>query len=295
MTTGRWPDLLSDLARRRSTAGNARLDELCEYAPDGARQEDLVFWFTQLVAWLRPKSHEGSRARVRFLRARLENHPAWKRKVSTALSKLMGGSKLESFLAYGGIPRDFHFLGALGQWFSARLLPSPCRTTDIERIVQLAFREADLDWLAPSGAAALLAEFVDANLHAGIAAGLREATLDLAQQLAAQAHAPSVRSLAPQDRSSFRGLYEAVTKLHDAEPDGPTLGAVRDRIKQCLLAVESLRAQLAERGADLNTTFQLSRMRLQLERLMLLVSLRSADASALPRARTELARVSSES
>ena len=41
-------------ARRRHD-GTARLDELCEFAPANAEQEELVLWFTQLVAWLRSK------------------------------------------------------------------------------------------------------------------------------------------------------------------------------------------------------------------------------------------------
>jgi site-specific recombinase len=267
----------------RDATTNARLDELCEFAPDGGEQEELVFWFTQLVAWLRPSRGQRADARLRFLRTQLEGHPEWKAKVTGAIGELVKHTDVEQLLAYGGIPMHFHFGGAVTEWLVGRVLPSACRTTEAGQILRLAFEERDVEWLASDEIVPLLRSLVDPSLVEVLERGLREALVSLAHQIIAQAHAPSIRTLAIAERSPFRGLYDAVSSL-DADPTGrSTFEGLRGRIKQCLLLLRSHRSELAARGADLNTTFQLGRMRQQLERLSLLASLRHDPAPAVLR------------
>jgi site-specific recombinase len=267
----------------REETTNARLDELCEFAPTNGEQEELVFWFTQLIEWVRPKRGQRADARLRFLRTQLETHPEWKEKVTGAIGKLVTSSDIEQLLAYGGIPLHFHFGGAVKEWLVGRVLPSACRTTDASQILRVAFEERDVEWLASYELVPLLRSLVDPSLVDALEHGLREALVSLAHQVIAQAQAPSIRTLATAERSPFRGLYEAVLSLN-ADPTGKSMfEGLRGRIKQCLLLVRSHRSELAARGADLNTTFQLGRMRQQLERLSLLANLRHDPAAAILR------------
>jgi site-specific recombinase len=277
--------LLSLLGRSDGT--NARLDELCEFAPANAEQEELVFWFTQLVAWLRPKRGGGGSARadakLRFLRTQLENHPEWRAKVGAAIGDLVRGSDVEQLLAYGGIPAHFHLGGAVKDWVIARGLPTACRTNDAGQILGLAFEETDVEWLGSDELVPLLRSLVDAPLVEALERDLREALVNLAHQIVAQAHSPSVRSLAQEERSPFRGLFDAVLALN-ADPTGKSAyEGLRGRVRQCFLLLSGHREELAARGADLNTTFQLGRMREQLDRLGLLASLRHDPAEAVLR------------
>lgn len=258
----------------RNDGTNARLDELCEFAPAKAEQEELVFWFTQLVAWLRPKRGQRADARLRFLRTRLETNDAWRTNVAGAVAELVRSSDVGQLLAYGGIPVHFHLGGAVKEWLTVRGLPTACRTSDAGQILRLAFEERDAEWLAGGELVPLLRSLLDPELVAVLEHGLREALVNLAHQIVAQAHSPTVRTLAAEERSPFRGLYDAVLALN-ADPSGKSAyEGLRGRVKQCLLLLRGHRSELAARGADLNTTFQLGRMREQLERLALLASLR---------------------
>jgi site-specific recombinase len=68
----------------------------------------------------------------------------------------------------------------------------------------------------------------------------------------------------------------------DAGPDDPaTLAALLGRIRQCSLSLGTHRAELVERGANLNTTFQLARLEQQLARLALLSRLRQTASDEL--------------
>lgn len=261
----------------------ARLDELCEFAPANGEQEELVFWFANLVEWLRPKKGQRADTKLRFLRTQLENHPEWKAKVARAFGDLLRHSDVEVLLAYGGIPGHFHFGGALKELVLGRVLPAACRTTDASQILRLAFREDDRTWLASDELVPLLRTLLDPSLVEGLERGLREALVDLAHQVVAQAHAPIVRSLAKAERSPFRGLYDAVLSLNADAGGQQAVEALRGRIRQCLLLVRAHRSELGARGADLNTTFQLGRMRQQLERLSLLAALRHDPSDALVR------------
>jgi site-specific recombinase len=124
-------------ARRRDDHAPARLDELCEVVPVDGSQEELVFWLVRWVAWVRPRAGEHPTARVRFF-APLETHAGLRERVAGAFTRLFRGVDLQTFLAYGGIPKDFHLVGALMQWVSARALPGACRTDDVEQIICLA-------------------------------------------------------------------------------------------------------------------------------------------------------------
>lgn len=268
----RTPSLVSLLKRDRSAS---RLDELCEFAPaEVAAPEELVLWFVQLVGWLRPPQNQSPHARVRFLETQLTQHPEWRSNVSRALAALFGMVDVAQLLAYGGIPRDFHFVGAVEEWLATHLLPAATRTNDAAHIARLAFVETDAAWVRTSGLSALIRGLLPDDVHARLSRALDEAMTNLAHHIVALAHSPKIRSLARVERSPFRGVYDAVTALCAAPANLSRLEAIRGRVKQCLLAVEEHRAELAVRGADLNTTFLLQRMRQQLERLLLLAELR---------------------
>ncbi len=276
----RTPSLVSLLKRDRSAA---RLDELCEFAPsEGAPPEELVLWFVQLVGWLRP-STQSADAKLRFLEAQLTQHPEWRANVSRAVAALFRMADIEQLLAYGGIPRDFHFFGAVEEWLASHLLPTATRTNDAAHIARLAFVEQDAAWIYSSGFVALIRTLLPSDVHERLVRALADAMTNLAHHIVALAHSPTIRTLARGERSPFRGIYEAVAAL-SAEPENVTrLGAIRGRVRQCLLAVEAHRAELAVRGADLNTTFLLQRMRQQLERLSVLAELRYPPDDAVLR------------
>ncbi len=266
------PSLVSLLKRDRSAS---RLDELCEFAPgEEAPPEELVLWFVQLVGWLRPPPNQSTHARVRFLETQLAQHPEWRTNVSRALVALVRMIDVEQLLAYGGIPRDFHFFGAVGEWLSSHVLPTATRTTDAAHIARLAFVERDAVWVRTSGLAALLRGLLPDDVRARLVRALDEAMRDLAHHIVALAHGPTIRPLARAERSPFRGIYDAVIALCQEPASYSRLDAIRGRVRQCLLAIENHRAELAFRGADLNTTFLLQRMAQQLERLRLLAELR---------------------
>ena len=270
-------------ARGRNDGNTARLDELCEFAPANAEQEELVLWFTQLVAWIRPKRGQSADAKLRFLRTHLETHSEWRAKVAAAVGELVRHSDIEELLAYGGIPVHFHFGGAVKDWLIVRGLPTACRTNDASQILRLAFEERDVDWLTSAEIVPLLRSLLDSELVDVLEHGLREALVSLAHQIVAQAHSPTVKTLAQEERSPFRGLYDAALALN-ADPAGKqAFESLRGRTKQCLLLLRGHRTELASRGADLNTTFQIGRMREQLERLALLATLRHDPADAVLR------------
>jgi len=247
-----------------------RLDELTEFPPIKGSQEERVLWLIELVAWLRPTKNQRGSAKLTFLETQLARQPERLKNVVAAMTEIVRGSGISELLAYGGISRDFHLGGAIKEWFTARILPAACKTEDGEQILALAFKEGDVSWVARGGIAQLLRQIVDPALAPELLRQLIDALANLTFQVVAQAHSPSVRSLAQQERSPFNGLHSAMTQL-TAEPANETLiAALRGRVKQCLLLVESHRAELVDRGADLNTTFQLVRLEQQLERLILL-------------------------
>ncbi len=282
------PGLLALL--RRPDRDIARLDELCGFAPHEGPVEDLVFWFVRLVEWLRPDAKSAA-TRVRFLRAQLDVHPEYRENVSRAVSSLARLVDVEHFLVYGGIPREFHFLGAVKEWLGARVLPRACASNDGAQIVRLAFTLGDAAWVRSSGLLPLLRDVLDPELAGPLGGAVDNALLDVTHQIVAQAHAPRVRTLSRTDRPPFRGLYETVTAFV-AEPGSEArFRALTGRVRQCHAAIDAHRAELADRGADLNTTFQLARIGQQLERLTTLAELRHAKTDDDVLARTGAALV----
>ncbi len=254
-----------------------RLDELCEVSLEGAQREEIVFWFVRLMDWLRPKKSAEAGARVRYFETMLERNEPWKANVSAALTLLVEGSEVEEFLAYGGIPKDFHFIGAVSDWLTARFLPTPCDTRDVEAVVRATFRAGDLVWLARSGVVAALAKLLPPALLATLTEAAQQAMIDLSHQLVAQARAPALRVL-DRARSPFPGLHSAAAEFVASEDKSSD--AIVGRVSQCLEAIEELREGLARRGADLNTTFQLARMTDQLRRFRDLARLQTATHPA---------------
>lgn len=254
-----------------SARADARLDELCEFAPVVAAQEERVLWFVRLVQWLRQDERVALRAR--FLEQNLDRNPEWRAKVSASLSELVRSVELEVFLACAGIPRDFHFTGAVAAFMRRYFLPAPCRTTDGERIVTLALKEEDEHWVSDPTILGVLRDLLDEAAREQLLAATREAALDLVHQLVAQAHAPALRALSTSPRSPFRGLYDNILALEADAENEKAARALAGRTLQCNLAIEEFRKSLAERGADMNTTFLLLRMERQLERLRTLGNL----------------------
>ncbi|MEO9232406.1 MAG: hypothetical protein ABI421_03645 [Polyangiaceae bacterium] len=250
-----------------------RLDELTDFAQTQGYQEERVLWLVELVAWLRPAANQRGSAKVTFLENQLTRNPERHKNVSEAMSEIVRRCGVSELLAYGGIPRDFHLGGAVKEWFLARVLPAACNTDDAEQIVALAFKQGDVSWIARGGIASLLRQIVDPSLLPELRRQLVDAITNLTHQIVAQAHSPNVRSLAREERSPFNGLPNAIGELISDPSQGGLVTALRGRAKQCRLLVESHRAELVHRGADLNTTFQLVRLEQQLERLVLLAEL----------------------
>jgi site-specific recombinase len=259
---------------------HTRLDELCEFAPMDAADEEVVFWFVRFVAWIRPLPGQRIEPKLRFLETQLAKNPEWQARFAATIDSLLGRIDVERLLAYGGIPHGFHLGGAVKEWFFARALPTACRTRDGAQILRLAFDGRDRIWLAHPGLAAFFRSLAGPEVTLAIARALSEALRDLGHQLIAQAHAPSVRSLAQGERSPYRGLYEALCALDESPADEGAASAVRGRLQQCILLLRSHREELVDRGAELNTTFQLRRMREQLDRLSMLASLRHEHGDA---------------
>lgn len=253
---------------------HTRLDVLCEFAPSDGEHEERVLWLTDLVGWLRPARGERFAPRLRFLAARLGQRPESQAAVAQAIARLVSAIEVERLLAYGGIPLEFHFAGAVREWLTLHTLPTACRTSDGASVLRIALVEADLGWIGEPDLMAFLRGFVDAALAESLARALRGALTDLAHQLVAQAHAPNVRRLAAGERSPFHGLYEAVVTFDAAPTDDAGYRALRGRVRQCSLLLRAHGAELVERGASLNTTFQLRRMGEQLRRLDVLASVR---------------------
>jgi site-specific recombinase len=257
---------------RQSKQPYRRLDELCEFAPSDAEPGELVFWFVQLVRWLRGAGNEKKGLRLRYLRTQLEQHPPWHDNVSRCLTELVNSWDFEQLLAYGGIARDFHFVGAVREWLAFRGLPIACNTSDAASVLSLSFEDADSAWLADTELGPLALSLIDASARPELQRALEDALVDLGVQLVAQAHSPSVRNLTRVERSPFRGLNQAVEELLAQSPNERAPERLHGRIKQCLLLIGTHKRELVGRGADLNTTFQLDRMSQQLKRAQLLVS-----------------------
>jgi site-specific recombinase len=266
-----WTNLLRRREKRARSAPG--LDTLCEFAPARGTQQELVFWFLELVAWVRPVAGQPVEVRLRYLAAQLERHPDWRDKVARALSRLVESCDVGQLLAYAGVPRDFHLSGALLGWATAKLLPAACDTHDAAQIFSMALRLEDMGWLRSMDQASGLLGLIDPALHEPLRTAVAQSLVDLSHEVVSQAHSSGLKGLTDMARSPFRGLYEAVQALNRDPTDANAARALLGRIRQCETAVEAQRVGLAERGASMNTTFQLLRLRRQLRRLSLLAQL----------------------
>ena len=174
----------------------SRLDELLQFAPgDTGTQEQRVLWFVEWMRWMRERDTASVATRARFVTLTLSRNPEWQARVASTVNALIRSVDLTTLLTYGGIPRHFNFWGALKSFLTLRFLPTPCNTTDGEEIVDLAFRERDVAWLATPDFLELLVTLLDDESSAAFREAAREASEDLAHQLVAQAHSPSFRAL----------------------------------------------------------------------------------------------------
>ncbi|HTU58440.1 MAG TPA: hypothetical protein VMF89_08400, partial [Polyangiales bacterium] len=164
----------------------------------------------QLVRWLRGDTEHKPGLRLRYLRTQLEQHAEWRDNVSQAVTALLSTWDFEQLLAYGGIPRDFHFAGAVVEWLRFRVLPSACSTDDPVEVLMLAFERKDTRLLPAHELGMLALMLVDLDTRASICRAMERALISLSNQLVAQAHSPSVKNLSRVERSPFTGLNAAV-------------------------------------------------------------------------------------
>ncbi|HEX7663704.1 MAG TPA: hypothetical protein VF407_04310 [Polyangiaceae bacterium] len=250
----------------------ARLDELLEFAPAEGSIEEMVLWLVKLVEWIRPIEGQRIATKMKFVERQLANNEPWRANVARVISRVVAELDLLRFFAHAGIPSHFHLGGAVGEWMLARALPTPCKTDDATDVLRLLFREDDLGWIRHPSVIVTLGLLLDDEGKERVLQNTSEASLDLAHQIVAQAHSPSIRVLQTSDRSPFTGLYEAIASFHDSPTDEHAYRKAIGRIHQCELLRHSHGGELVERGASLNTTFQLRRLQSQLERLRLLTT-----------------------
>lgn len=245
----------------------ARLDELLEFAPENGSTEEVVFWLVRLVEWLRPAAGQRIVTKTKLLERQLAQNEEWRARVAKVLVRLLGEVDLLRFFAHAGIATDFHLGGAVREWLLTRALPAACKTDDASEIVRLAFRPEDLAWVRHPSVLVTFGLFVDDEARARVVEAARSATLDLAHQVVAQAHSPGIRVLQTSERSPYTGLYEAVRAFLDLPIEEAPYRALVGRIRQCELLRHAHGTELVDRGASLNTTFQLRRLQMQLRRL----------------------------
>ncbi len=257
--------------------GATRLDELCDTSLAGAARGDLVYWFVRLAAWLRPRAGESLDARVRFFERALERDPARRANVAGALDLLVEGSRVEELLSHGGLPAQFHLVGAVRAWLREWTLPQTCDTDDAAAVLRLAFRGRDAAWLSSARLIGVLSGLLSLSNRALVRRAAARALVALGHQIAAQKGLPTVRRLG-QSPSAFDALYDTIVASAGGNASATALPSA---VSACRAELDAMRAAERERGADVNTTFQLERMRLQLLRVeTLAAALRGDD---LPR------------
>ncbi len=263
---------LRALFSRKPSEGDARLDELCEFAPAGGPLEQRVYWLVRLVDWL-GKDPTKVRTRARFFAQTLERNPTWRDAVSGAFGSLVREVDVDVFLAHGGIPDDYQLSSLAKTGLRRRVLPTACRTTDVGEIFVLAVRGRDLLWIGDGAIVETFAALLDDQARSALSRALDRAAVDVAHQIVASAHHPSIRGLDEGARSPFPGLFGAVSAVVEAPADLRVRSALRGRIRECERAIREYRAGLVERGADVATTFLLLLMEQQLDRLRTLSEL----------------------
>lgn len=244
-----------------------RLDELTDFAPEEGTREEIVFWFSELVGWLRPRAGQRVDTKIKFLTAHLEQHAERRARVVATLTRLVEETAVHRFLVSAGIPHDFHLGGAIREWFIAATLPAACKTDDGAEVLRIALRESDMHWVEHRSVIRFFHDLLSPECRAGLAARVDDALIDLAHQVVAQAHLPGMRTLAKGERGPFDILFARVDALVREPASLGALVGVRACVRDAQAAIEEYRSHLAERGADINTTFSLGRLHGQLRRL----------------------------
>ena len=231
--------------------------------------------------------------RLRLLVDVLQEVPAWRRSLATAIARVCGeGDAMPALEA--GLPNDRGLWPESADRLSRRFLPSADSTKDLGALISRMFPTMrDALWLAfvPDELAAQLIDLLDDGARAaGVTppfAPLVQPTLDVIALVATRTSAlglsREIRARSPEVPLAASPFF-LLPRLCDALFSGiGSAASCRDQISACRDALEAVRAHLEEFGVSVDVVYRIEVIAKNLDRLRDLLAISeatNADARA---------------
>ncbi|WP_413557371.1 site-specific recombinase [Bdellovibrio sp. HCB209] len=283
------------------------LDALLSFASDQKHLEDQLHWLVMLLRWVRYEANiEGQEerggadghiaiARLRYVLMVLERNPEWKRDVAVILRSVVKNVSGLELYTETGLPRE---LGVIGEFFDRlimKMLPSPPLDHELGYLFWELFPSAkDPVWVA-SIDHVLFAKLLDLfNYQVSptesdwnrLDRDMEDALIYLGIQVRAIGLSPAIRHRL--DKQSFRdsafyALVKALEEFMTAHASGrPEIffekaSRLRLVVWECRRELSQVHKHLDEYGVSVNLVFQMTRLRIYLQRIDSLVDILITD------------------
>ncbi|QLY24060.1 site-specific recombinase [Bdellovibrio sp. KM01] len=292
------------LHRQRSNV-HSDLDALLSFASDQKNLEDQLHWLVNLLRWVR---YEGTAvegldnssghvpiARLRYVLMVLDRNPAWKRDVAVILRSVIKNVSGLELYTETGLP---HEVGVIGEFFDRmmmKILPSPPLDHELGYLFWELFPSAkDPMWIASIDHVLFdkLVELFNYDVSPvesdwnRLDRDMEDALIYLGIQVRAIGLSPGIRHRL--DKPNFRdsAFFNLVRVLEDflaAHQTGkPELfyekaSRLRLLVWECRRELTQVYRHLDEFGVSVNLVFQMTRLRIYLQRIDSLVDILITD------------------
>ncbi|MEK2688407.1 site-specific recombinase [Bdellovibrio sp. GT3] len=292
------------LYRRRADV-HADLDALLGFASDQKELEDQLHWLVSLLRWIRYEGllsdgfeHDAGHvaiARLRYVLMVLDRNPEWKRDVAVILRSVIKNVSGLELYTETGLPHEVGVIGEFMDRMMMKILPSPPLDHELGYLFWELFPSAkDPIWIA-SIDHELFAKLINLfNFHVSpvesdwnrLDRDMEDALIYLGIQVRAIGLSPAIRHR--MDRPNFRdsaffGIVSVLEEFIEANQSGrpevffEKASRLRLMVWECRRELTQVDKHLDEFGVSVNLVFQMTRLRIYLQRIDSLVDILITD------------------
>jgi site-specific recombinase len=123
------------------------LSGILAQAGDKMEPQERMFWFEQLLLWLRKEDAAGAKVRRRLFFQMLQQNENWQKDIETATAALLNECRFLNFFTHTGYAPEYGLWADLSSRVFRKLVPA-AGTGDIHEIILNVFRtEKNIEWL----------------------------------------------------------------------------------------------------------------------------------------------------
>jgi site-specific recombinase len=269
---------------KRVAAGSRSRGGLTDLLDQSGSFSDLherMYWFEQILLWLRKGNSEAGEVRLRYFFQVLEQNPKWKIAFRNNLSELINGCSFLNFFSYTGYTTEHGLWTDISSRIFERLMPNPGEG-DFQEIIRNVFEnEHNIEWLIniSDGNLTLIKDLTTFEKGQSIGFAfqkdIQEALIILSVHVAHHSLAIDIRKRLDEDTSvkdsPFFSLATLIQKTALDSKDPNTGGPVQSLLAKCRSDIDLVYEKMENTGVSVSVVHKLEVLSALIEQIELLL------------------------